>query len=270
MSRASEACRGAIRRVARSGRLTRALGLAGVLVLVASGVAVAERVQAGNLIVNVDGGFTPTTLPKHSFAPITLRASADISTADGSVPPPLTKVVIDFDRNGLVQTKGLPICRPAQLENTTAPQARKVCKNAIVGTGTSDALIAFPDQAPLPASSPLTIFNGPRMGGNPSVIVHAYLTIPAPTTFVIPSPITKTGGPYRYHVVSNIPPIAGGYGSVTHFDFKVRKTWTRGGKRVSYASARCANGRLQAQGSFTFADGTTMSGHVFRPCHSRG
>jgi hypothetical protein len=238
--------------------------------LLGAGVAVAEQVQAGNLIVNVDGGFTPTTLPKHSFAPITLRASADISTADGSIPPPLTKVVIDFDRNGLVQTKGLPICRPQQLENTTAPQARAKCKNAIVGTGTSDALIAFPDQAPIPASSPLTIFNGPRMGGNPSVIVHAYLTIPAPTTFVIPSPIMRTSGPYRYQVVSNIPPIAGGYGSVTHFDFKVRKTWKVGGKRVSYASARCANGRLQAQGSFTFADGTTMSGHVFRPCRARG
>jgi hypothetical protein len=244
--------------------------ITGCVGLLSAGVAVAEQVQAGNLIVNVDGGFTPTTLPKHSYAPITLRASADISTADGSVPPPLTKVVIDFDRNGLLQTKGLPVCRPAQLENTTAPQARKNCKNAIVGKGTSDALIAFPDQAPIPASSPLTIFNGPRMGGNPSVIVHAYLTIPAPTTFVIPSPIMRTSGAYRYQVVSNIPPIAGGYGSVTHFDFKIQKTWKVGGKRVSYASARCANGRLQAQGSFTFADGTTMSGHVFRPCKARG
>jgi hypothetical protein len=244
--------------------------LTGALVLGLSAWAVAEQVQAGNLIVNVDGGFTPTTLPKKSFAPITLSASADIKTVDGSVPPALTKVVIDFDRNGLVQTKGLPVCQPSKLENTTAPQARAVCKDAIVGEGTSDALIAFPDQAPIPASSPLTIFNGPKMGGNPSVIVHAYLTIPAPTTFIIPSPITRTSGPYRYQVVSNIPPIAGGYGSVTHFDFKVRKTWKVGGKRVSYASARCANGRLQAQGSFTFADGTTMSGHVFRPCRARG
>lgn len=270
MDRKRDRSRGPIRWVSSAGRATKVLLLGGALVLVASGVAVAERVQAGNLIVNVDGGFSPSSLPKHSFAPITLRASADISTVDGSVPPALTKVVIDFDRNGLVQTKGLPICRPSQLENTTAPEARRKCRKAIVGTGTSDALIAFPDQAPIPASSPLTIFNGPRIGGNPSVIVHAYLTIPAPTTFVIPSPITKTGGPYRYHVVSNIPPIAGGYGSVTHFDFKVRKSWKVRGKRVSYASARCANGRLQAQGSFSFSDGTVMSGHVFRPCKARG
>jgi hypothetical protein len=261
------------RRMARmvlgSAAVRKVIVLGGLLALVGGGVAAAERVQAGNLIVNVDGGFSPSTLPKHSFAPITLRASADISTADGSVPPPLQKVVIDFDRNGLVQTKGLPICRPQQLENTTAPEARKKCKNAIVGEGSSSALIAFPDQAPIPATSPLTLFNGPKMGGNPSVIVHAYLTIPAPTTFVIPSPIRRISGPYRYEVTSDIPPIAGGYGSVTHFDFKVRKSWRVGGRRVSYASARCPTGHLQAQGQFTFGDGTVISGHVFRPCKGR-
>jgi hypothetical protein len=240
------------------------------LVLAASGVALGERVQAGNLIVDVDGGFSPSKLPKKQLAPITLKASADISTADGTVPPPLQQLILNFDRNGSVQTKGLPVCTPAQLENTTSPVARKKCKSSIVGTGTASALIAFPGQGPLPASSPLTIFNGPKMGGNPSVVIHAYLTIPAPTTFVIPSAITKTKGRYGYRVVSNIPPIAGGYGSLTHFDFKIHKIWKVKGKRVSYASAKCSDGRLQAAGQFTFGDGTTMSGSVFRPCKSTG
>jgi hypothetical protein len=265
-----DAVRAIARRARRSRRSTKVAVAGLTLALLATGVAAAEQVQAGNLIVTVDGGFTPTTLPKKQFAPITLSASADIKTADGTIPPPLKQVLIDFDRNGLLQTKGLPVCQPSKLENTTAPQARAVCKDAIVGTGSSDALIAFPDQAPIPASSPLTIFNGPRVGGNPSVVVHAYLTVPAPTTFIIPSPIRRISGPYRYEVTSDIPPIAGGYGSVTHFDFKVRKIFKVHGKRVSYTSARCANGRLQAQGSFTFTDGTTLAGHVFRPCHARG
>jgi len=257
-------------RVWCQGRKTKVILLATATAALAAGVAYAEQVQVGNIIVNVDGGFSPTKLPSKSFAPITLRASGDISTADGSVPPQLQKVIIDFDRNGLVQTKGLPVCQPSKLENTTAPQARKACKTAIVGTGSSNALIAFPDQAPIPASSPLTIFNGPRQGGNPTVIVHAYLTIPAPTTFVIIAPIRRASGPYRYEVTSDIPPIAGGYGSVTHFDFKVRKTWKQGGKTVSYASARCRGGHLQAQGQLTFSDGTVASGHVIRPCKSSG
>jgi len=96
--------------------------IGGCVALLGAGVAVAEQVQAGNLIVNVDGGFTPTTLPKHSYAPITLRASADISTADGSVPPPLTKVVIDFDRNGLLQTKG---CRSAGRSSSRTRRHRR-------------------------------------------------------------------------------------------------------------------------------------------------
>jgi hypothetical protein len=246
------------------------VALVAIGVIAPAGWAIAERVQAGNIIVDVDGGFSPKTLPKHSFAPITLRASGDISTVDGSVPPPLQRLLIDFDRNGLVQTKGLPVCQPGKLENTTAPVARKKCKSAIVGTGTADALIKFPDQAPLPASSPLTIFNGPKRGGSPTAIVHAYLTIPAPTTFVIVAPIRRAHGPYRYEVTSDIPPIAGGYGSVTHFDFKVRKMFRSKGKRVSYASARCANGRLQARGTFTFGDGTSLSGSVFRPCKAKG
>ena len=244
------------------------LGLS--IALAAAGVAVGERVQAGNIIVNVDGGFTPSKLPKKTLAPITLKASGDISTADGTVPPPLQQLVLNFDRNGSVQTKGLPVCTPAKLENTTSPVARKKCKSSIVGTGTATALIAFPDQPALPASSPLTIFNGPKMGGNPSVVIHAYLTIPAPTTFVIPSAITKTKGRYGYRVVSNIPPIAGGYGSLTHFDFKIHKIWKVKGKRVSYASAHCSDGRLQASGQFTFGDGTAISGSVFRPCKSTG
>lgn len=246
------------------------VGLIAVGVLAPAGWAIAERVQAGNIIVDVDGGFSPKTLPRHSFAPITLRASADISTADGSVPPPLQRVLIDFDRNGLLQTKGLAVCQPSKLENTTAPVARKKCKSAIVGRGTASALINFPDQAPIPATSPLTIFNGPKQGGNPTAIVHAYLTIPAPTTFVIVAPIRRAHGPYRYEVTSDVPPIAGGYGSVTHFDFKVRKTFSSKGKRVSYTSARCTSGRLQAQGTFTFGDGTSLSGSVFRPCKAKG
>src|SRR5262245_49564822 len=166
-----------------------ALGLA--LALGVTSIATGERVQAGKLVLDVGGGFTPRSLPKKSVAPITLKVRADISTTDGSVPSPLQKLVLDFDRNGRLQNRGLPTCQPSQLENTTPPAARSACKGAIVGTGSVSALIALPAQAPIPATSPLTIFNGPKRGGNPSVIIHAYTVIPAPATFVIPSTITQ-------------------------------------------------------------------------------
>ena len=244
-----------------------ALGL--VLAVAAAGIAVGERVQAGKLVLDVGGGFKPRKLPKKRRAPITLKVRADISTTDGSVPPPLQRLVLDFDRNGLLQNKRLPTCQPSKLENTTPAGARKACKRAIVGRGSVSALIAFPDQAPIPASSPLTLFNGPKLGGKPSVIIHAYAVVPAPATFVIPSPITRAHGRYRYEVTANIPPIAGGYGSITHFGFKIHRLYKSKGKRRSYVSARCADGRLQAGGQFTFADGTAAAGSVFRPCKAR-
>lgn len=246
-----------------------ALAAVGLALAALGGIAYAERVQVGKLILDVNGGFSPSGLPKKAFAPITLRAQADISTTDGSVPPTLAHLTIDFDRNGLLTTKGLPTCQPSRLENTVPNDARKACRAAIVGTGFASAQVVFPDQAPVPANSPLTIFNGPRRGGNPSVIIHAYVTIPAPTTFVIHAPVTRANGRYRYRVSTDIPPIAGGYGSLTHFDFKIRKIYRSKGKRLSYASARCKDGRLQARGELRFSDGTLISGSVIRPCKQK-
>jgi hypothetical protein len=243
----------------------------GVLLLLATGgIALAERVQFGKIILDVDGGFSPTSLPKHAFAPISLRANINIGTTDGTVPPTLQRIVLEFDRNGRVATQGLPVCQPARLEGTVTADARRACKRAIVGTGSATAEVTFPDQAPIPATAPLTIFNGPRRGGRPTIVVHAYTTVPAPTTFVVQATIERAGGRYGFRVSTDVPPIAGGYGALTHLAFRVGKRYRVHGRLHSYASARCADGRLQAQGAFFFADGSSVMGSLFRPCKTRG
>jgi len=223
----------------------------------------------GKLILDVGGGFSPKKLPKKKYAPVTLKGSANVSTTDGTVPPIVNRVVVDFDRNGKLDTKGLPVCKPSRLENTVVKQARKACKKAIVGKGFASAQVTVPDQPPIPATSPLTIFNGPRRGGSPTSIIHAYTTIPAPTTFVVVARITRAKGRYRYRVTANVPPIAGGYGALTFARFKVGRVYKHKGKRRSYASARCRDGRLQAQGRFEFADGTVIGGTALRRCKAR-
>jgi hypothetical protein len=250
-------------------RTRRVLAGAIVVSLAAAGAASAERFQVGKLILDIDGGFTPSKLPSKSYAPITLAGEADITTTDGTIPSPMTRATVDFDRNGLLTTRGLPVCQPSRLENTIVAEARKACPKAIVGTGFAAAMVTFPDQPPIPATSPLTVFNGTRQNGNPTAIIHAYTTIPAPTTFVVVSQIVQTGGRYRYRVTNEVPPIAGGYGSLMHVDFKVRKIYKFKGKKLSYASARCRGGRLQAQGEFTFQDGAVITGSAFRPCSVR-
>lgn len=253
------------------GRIAIAVGIGLCVALAASAIAAAERVQLGNIVVDVDGGFSPTSLPKHAFAPISLSASGDVSTLDGSLPPPAHTVDVDWDRNGRLTTQGLPRCPPAKIENTTTPGAMAVCRKALVGVGFASGQVAFPDQAPFPASSKVLAFNGTPRGGHPVLLLHAYAYVPAPTTFVVPVDIIRVhDGRYGYHSALTAPVIAGGYGVVTHFDIKIGRRYTVGGRHLTYIAARCLDGRLQARGTVTFMDGSSLTGSVFRPCHARG
>jgi hypothetical protein len=241
-----------------------------VVLLAAAGTAVALRLQAGNIVVTTDGGFSPTTLPKHEFAPIKLHGYGQISTVDGSNPPILETIVLWFDKHGAVETRGLPVCTPGKLAATTTPQARKLCPGAIVGTGVGKAVVNFPEQPAIPASSPITIFNGPKKHGNPTVLAHAHLTVPAPTTFVVPIEIQKVhDGRYGFKTVAKIPKIAGGYGTPIYGRLSIGREWKYKGRTLSYVNASCPDGRLQAKGQFIFKDGTLLEGTLLKPCKSK-
>lgn len=247
--------------------LLRAHVLAMVVVLVAAASAAAIVLRAGNLVITTDGGFTPTTLPKKGYAPIKLHGFGNIDTEDGSPPPVLDTVTIWFDKHGEVETRGLPTCTPGKLAATTVKQARKLCPGAIIGKGVGKAVVIFPEQPPIPASSPITLFNAKPKGRNPMVLAHAHLTVPAPTTFVVPIEVQRVkAGRYGFKTVAKIPKIAGGSGIPLYARLKIGREWTFKGKRLSYANAGCPDGRLQAKGQFKFKDGTFLQGTVFKRC----
>lgn len=253
------------------------LALATALLLVGAASALAVRevtkvhLVAGNIVVDGEGGFTPTTLPKKKNAPIVVFGKGKISTVDGELPPILETIEFEFDKHGAVDTTGLPKCTAAKLQATTVSQARKLCPGAIVGKGYGHATVKFPEQAPIPANSPITIFNGPRIHGDPSVLAHAYVTVPVPTTFIVPVRIeTIHHGRYGYRVNAKIPKIAGGSGIPISGSLKVGRQWTYKGKKHSFIAAHCPDGHLQAIGTFSFKDGTRLQGTFVRPCKARG
>jgi len=231
-----------------------------------AGAANAALVKVGNLVLTADGGFTPRILPSSSYAPIDFQGSANLRAVDGSVPPPLQQLVLDFDRDGRLSTAGIPICPPSHLQEVTPQEARRRCPGAIVGTGRVDAVIGLDGQAPVLASSPITLFNGPRLGGKPTVILHARTTFPAVQNFVITIPIEKRAGAFRYRATVDVPPIADGAGSLVHIDAAVGKRYRLGGKPRSYVAARCSDGVLRTHGRFTFGDGTIIDGSVDKGC----
>ena len=238
-----------------------------IALLAMSGVALAIVLRVGSIEVVAEGGFSPTTLPKHETAPITLHGEGSIGTTDGSLPPILKTLIFWFDKHGAVVTKGLPYCTKGKLAATTSAQARKVCAGSIVGEGSGTAVIAFPEQKPFKATSPITIFNAAPHNGNPTVLAHAYLSVPAPTTYIVPVEIqTVHNGPFGFRTEAKIPQIAGGYGIPVEGSLRIGKKWTFKGQKLSYANASCPSGRLQAKVETEFTDSTKLSGLILKNC----
>ncbi len=252
-------------------RLKRARGaliaLLGAGVMTIAGSAGGAVVKVEDIVLRADGGFQPQTLPRHRFAPIDFHGRLDISDRAGGKPSPLRQAVVDFDRDGRLSVAGLPSCSAESIEAASSEEARRICRGAIVGTGHIEALVSLP-AGTVRATAPLTIFNGPRLGGLPTAVLHARTTVPATQTYAITVPIEQRRGDFRYRIHLDVPPIAGGAGAITHLDVEIGRHYRAGGRKRSYASARCSDNILQTHGRFTFESGTVIDGLVEKYCHS--
>jgi hypothetical protein len=243
--------------------------LIAVLALAACASAYAVKAEIGPDWASATAQFSPKVLPKKGGAPIALSSITRIGNSEGKSPPALTTMIFLFDKNGYLDTKGLPTCTVAKLEGATPSAARKRCAGAMVGEGTGKAIVSLPGAAPVRVSSPLSFFNGPKEGGKPTVIVHAYETIPAPKALVLSVPIERIKhGRYGYRVQIEVPPIAGGYGAATLAEATIGATRKRGGKEVGYMNAACNGGRLQVYGTLSFANGNFFPAVLASSCHT--
>ena len=257
-------------------RLRLILGIAAALVLAFAGIALAKvnqpiKVIAGNLELTANGSFTPQALPKNELAPITLNVSGKIRTLDGKHPPAVKEVVIETDKNGAINAKGLAVCTSGKLQAQTTEKARAICKSAIVGEGKTNVEVEFPEQAPFIAKSDLLAFNGGVAGGKTTIYIHAYLSSPVSAAVVTTVKVSKIhNGRYGLKSVATIPKIAGGYGSPISFSLKIGRTFTYKGKKQSYLLAKCPDGHLNAKGVGIFSDGTRLAGSLVRACTPKG
>jgi hypothetical protein len=210
----------------------------------------------------------PRELPTKGNAPITLKSTTRINVKDGSTPPTLESISFLIDKHGSVNSKAFPTCKLSKLEGATPAQARKRCGAALVGKGTGKALVTMPGRAPFQITSPISFFNAPPTGGKPTLIAHAYETVPAPKALLVPIVIEKVSrGRYGFQVQVEVPPIAGGYGAATLAEAAVGATRTRKGKKVGYVNAHCSGGRLQVEGNLVFTNGDRFPTTLTSPCH---
>lgn len=249
--------------------LTTALGA--LMALAVASVAIAAKdtiVEAGNIKLVIDGssGVTPKALSKSKYTPIAFTAAGSIETKDGSQPPALKEVLLDT-KNAAVTTKGFPACKSGQLQAQSTANAKKVCGDAIIGTGKTTISVKFPEQAPIPANSPLLVFNGGTAGSTTTFFIHAYLTQPIVTAVVTTVKIKKVGNGIK--TVTTVPRIAGGSGAPKSFSLKIDKKYTYKGKKVSVLSAKCVGGKITADVTANFYDGGPMKAKVLRTCTSK-
>ncbi len=237
--------------------------------LVVCAGAYAISAELGNFKVSATATMLPRELPPKANAPITLSSITRIKNKNVSAPEVLDRLEFMLDKNGSIETKGLPVCSLAKLAETTTKQARKRCAGALVGEGTGKAVVNLPGQAPMEISSPLSFFNAPPTGGKPTIIAHAYETVPEPKALLVPIVIERVSkGRYGFRTEIKLPEIADGYGAPTLAEAKLGKTFKRGGKTVGFINAHCVGGRLQVYGKMTFKSGSFFPTTLTSPCHS--
>jgi hypothetical protein len=251
-----------------SRRLRIGVLIAASLALVVCASAYAIRAEIGKITVSATAELQPRELPRDGGAPVTLSTTTRIGTKDGSIPQPLKTLTFELDKNGFVETKGLPTCTLAKLENTTPQQARSRCAKALVGKGTGTALVQLPGAAPVKMTSPLSFFNAPPTGGRPTIIAHAYETLPKAKTLLVPIVIEKVhDGRYGFRAEVELPEIAEGRGSPILAQATLGVTYKHAGKEVGFVNARCSGGRLQVEGKLTFVNGDFFPATLTSPCH---
>jgi len=250
---------------------TALLGACAALLLVSGTRAEPESARVGNLVLTDNGGIIPRALPRHEQVPISAVIDARIGTVDGSHPPAIRSISVDFDKTLAVHAKGLPACRKGQLEARTTEAARNACGNAIVGEGDGEVEVAFPEQAPFSADGPIILFNGGVHGGATLLYVHTYVSVPAPTAVVATVRLTRIHrGHFGIHADAEIPRIAGGAGSVTRFKLRIGRRFTYRGRKESYLTGSCPTGRYYTEGKVQFEDDTRLGlAHVL-PCTPKG
>jgi hypothetical protein len=243
-------------------------------VLATAGIA-AEIVRKPPLQVTFDGQITPRKLPRTGTAPVGVQMGGKIQTKDKSIPPKLERIVLDINRNGKLQTKGLPRCPLGKLRSISSQGARRACGDALIGKGNVTSRVSLPGQGAFASNGPMLAFNG-RYKGKSAVFAQVATGAPLPLTYVIIFEVRKKGGTFGNSLVGTLPPIASEYGYITAFNLSLRRQYSFKGKRMSYASGSCPAPKgfpgaqfTFAKVSYQFADGSNLSSKLVRECKVR-
>lgn len=258
-------------------RPTRALAaLLALALLAALGAAAAlgERTQHGNLIVSLDGGLAPLQLPRDRPAPVSVRLAGGLQTADDEQLPRVTRIELGLPGQGVLSTRGLPVCTVRRIANATPREALSRCGDAVVGRGRLGADVLLPNQEPFAIAARLLAFNG-RVAGRRAVLLHGFARKP-PAVVVLPFLLERREGRFSTALVGDLPARLGPWPHFAHFEMRFSRRYVYRGRERSFLSASCPIPSRFTAGFFSFAKATlTLAGGrqvstgIARGCRAR-
>lgn len=238
----------------------RAAIVVAVLALAAAGAAAAGAAGLIDIGEPLHASFrfqmTPSKLPRAKAKPVRVSISGRYRTDDGSHVPALHELKLEFDRHFILDVKDVPVCGGGAIN--VRRNVLEGCEDAVVGRGTVEAEVAFPEQPLTSVSGALTVYNRGRKPGGADLLGWAYFSAPITGAVVVPVKVRRIdGGRYGWRARLEIPKLAGGSGSITGYSVRFLD-------RI--LSATCGDGRLQIGGVSTFVDGTLLASSVIRSC----
>ena len=222
--------------------------IAAIGALAATGAALAIT----NNSSSANFAFSPSTVPKNSFksGQILVHTHTDFAKPGDKAKGGFTKrVQVYFDNDFKFNTGAAPICNK-NLANTNQAQAMSKCGKALVGTGKAQATSA--SGANIPGC--VLAFNGPKSGGNPTLILHSRFIMAT-----CPNPSSNSGGSIDAILNGVLKPAnKSGFGKVldvNNIDTQPLplKDFTTTVKKGSYIQARCPSSPWKVQTKFTYS-----------------
>jgi hypothetical protein len=162
-------------------------------------------------------------------------------------------------KKGKTKKKKIPECNPATIEGTTTADAVAACGKSQVGTGSAIADVGGID---LPAT--VTAFNGTKVNGNPSILLHSRVDAASLTTVLVGELRRGAGSaPYADQLNVPVPPLAGGAAAIQQFGTTVQKKIL---KKVGYVTAKCSDGSYSFRGTFDYSDAPQQTPTAEQAC----
>jgi hypothetical protein len=246
------------------------------LILVVAVPARAEVAREDGVIVSFGGAVRPRLLPRLGTAPVAVTVSGRVRSAERGLPPSLRRISLEINRNGVLDNRGLPLCRARQIQPASTAQALSACRAAKVGGGTVRGLVAIPGQPPFGFDGRVVAFNARGDQGQPEILAHLFTKSPLALTFVLTFAVERISGTYGTRLVAVVPKRTRRITHLTSFSLRLRRIYESGGGRHSYLSAGCPAPEgfpgvtfPLVRASYSFDGGTQLSSVLVRTCHAR-